>query len=67
MRPDPCVIAVGPGFNSQLAIVVETAAGTRIFVKGLRSDEPRARTQQTEAAINPAIPVPGEGGECRPR
>lgn len=49
------VIAVGPGFNSQLAIVVETAAGTRIFVKGLRSGEPRARTQQTEAAINPYV------------
>ncbi|MBX6391040.1 MAG: aminoglycoside phosphotransferase [Frankia sp.] len=49
------VTHVGAGFNSQLAITVHTSAGTRVFIKGLRTDQPRARTQQVEAAINPHV------------
>jgi len=49
------VTPVGSGFNSQLAIIAHTENGTRVFIKGLRSDHPRARTQHTEATINPYV------------
>lgn len=56
------VTPVREGWNSQLAAILRTTAGTRVFVKGLREGHPRAWTQQTEAAINPHV-----GGTVAPR
>ena len=45
---------VGAGLNSQLAVALETEAGT-VFVKGLRADHPGAVRQGREAMINPHV------------
>jgi len=42
------------GLNSQLAAVLETAAGP-VFVKGLRTDHPGVVRQHREAMINPYV------------
>ncbi|GHG74313.1 hypothetical protein GCM10018779_50940 [Streptomyces griseocarneus] len=42
------------GFNSEIAARLHTPDGT-VFVKGLRSDHPRAWTQDREAAVNPYV------------
>jgi hypothetical protein len=42
---------VSDGFNSQIAVIVND----RYFVKGLRSEHPRAWTQNREKEINPYI------------
>jgi hypothetical protein len=42
------------GLNSQVAVFLRTDSET-IFVKGLRSDHPRAATQRREAMINPYV------------
>ncbi|WP_394426438.1 aminoglycoside phosphotransferase [Streptomyces sp. SGAir0957] len=43
---------VSGGYNSEIAVRLDTARGT-LFVKGLRSDHPRAWTQGREAAVAP--------------
>ncbi|MHA5050030.1 aminoglycoside phosphotransferase [Streptomyces sp. SD15] len=43
------------GANSGIAATVRTA-GAILFVKGVPTDHPQARTQQREAAINPHLP-----------
>ncbi|MEU9206914.1 aminoglycoside phosphotransferase [Streptomyces sp. NPDC048415] len=43
------------GANSGIAATVHTADAI-LFVKGVPSDHPQARTQQREAAINPYLP-----------
>ncbi len=45
---------VAAGLNSQLAVVLETAAG-QVFVKGLRTDHPGVVRQHREAMINPYV------------
>jgi len=45
---------VGAGPNSQLAVALETEAGT-VFVKGLRADHPGVVRQGREAMINPHV------------
>lgn len=45
---------VSDGRNSELAAILDTIQG-RIFVKGLRTDQPAVVTQQREAAINPYV------------
>jgi hypothetical protein len=42
------------GRNSEIAAFVHTATG-RVFVKGLRTDQRGAQTQQMEAMINPYV------------
>ncbi|WP_368067985.1 aminoglycoside phosphotransferase [Streptomyces sp. VNUA116] len=42
------------GLNSEIAATLDTRVG-RVFVKGLRTDHPRAWTQQREAVINPHV------------
>jgi hypothetical protein len=42
------------GLNSQLAVVLDTDAGT-VFVKGLRVDHPGVVRQGREAMINPFV------------
>ncbi len=42
------------GHNSEVAAVLGTPAG-RVFIKGLRTDHPRAWTQQREAMVNPYV------------
>ena len=44
------------GLNSQLAVVLDTDAGT-VFAKGLPMDHPWAVRQQHEAMINPHVRV----------
>lgn len=46
------VETVSGGYNSEIAARLDTVSGT-IFVKGLRSDHPRAWTQRREAAVAP--------------
>jgi hypothetical protein len=50
-----CARTVVAGLNSQLAVVLETAAGGQVFVKGLRSDYPGVVRQRREAMINPYV------------
>lgn len=47
---------VGTGLNSAVAVLLHTEAG-RVFVKGLRSEDPGATAQCREAAINPHVRV----------
>ncbi|MFD7236477.1 aminoglycoside phosphotransferase [Streptomyces syringium] len=42
------------GFNSEISARVHSAAGT-CFVKGLRTDHPRAWTQRREAEVSPHV------------
>ncbi len=42
------------GFNSEITTVLHTSTN-KIFIKGLRSDNPRVWTQQMEAMINPYV------------
>ncbi|MGW2485165.1 aminoglycoside phosphotransferase [Streptomyces sp. NPDC001571] len=44
------------GANSGIAATLHTA-GPTVFVKGIPSDHPQARTQQREAAIAPYVPA----------
>lgn len=53
--PVAAVEMVSGGFNSEIAARVHTTAGSRVFVKGLRSDHPRVWTQHQEARINPHV------------
>ncbi|WP_210591130.1 aminoglycoside phosphotransferase [Streptomyces sp. GESEQ-35] len=43
------------GANSGIAATIQTTDGT-LFVKGVPTDHPQARTQQREAVINPYLP-----------
>lgn len=45
---------VSKGLNSEIAAVLRTSTG-KVFIKGLRSDHPRVRTQQMESMINPYV------------
>ncbi len=47
---------VSTGLNSQLAVILDTDAGT-VFVKGLPLAHPGAVRQEREAMINPHVPV----------
>ncbi|MBU3068108.1 hypothetical protein KO481_42155 [Nocardia sp. NEAU-G5] len=42
------------GYSSHIAATLRTARG-HVFVKGLRTEHPAARTQECEAAVNPHI------------
>ncbi|MDX6354092.1 MAG: hypothetical protein QOF98_995 [Streptomyces sp.] len=44
------------GANSGIAATIHTAGGT-LFVKGLPSEHPQARTQQREADVGPHLPA----------
>lgn len=48
------VAEITEGFNSEIAALVTSAAGTW-HIKGLRADHPRAWTQEREAAIAPFL------------
>ncbi|MEU6013772.1 aminoglycoside phosphotransferase [Streptomyces sp. NPDC047515] len=51
------VESAGHGFSSQFAATLDTARG-RVFLKGVRQDDPLAWTQAREAAVNPyVVPV----------
>jgi hypothetical protein len=45
---------VSEGLNSEIAAILHTSTD-KIFIKGLRSDNPRAWTQQMEVMINPYV------------
>ncbi|MER6916672.1 aminoglycoside phosphotransferase [Streptomyces sp. NPDC000594] len=47
--------SVAAGFISELGAVLETADGGRYFVKGMRTDGPRAGCQGREALANPRV------------
>ncbi|MFF1714386.1 aminoglycoside phosphotransferase [Streptomyces sp. NPDC058268] len=49
--PIHAVQPVDGGFNSQIAVRLETEGGS-VFVKGLKSDHPRAWTQRREAEVS---------------
>lgn len=49
------------GLNSALALLLDTDNGTKLFVKGLRTDHPGVVTQNREAMIAPHL------GEIAPR
>lgn len=42
------------GKNSSIAALLETRAGS-VFVKGLRTEDPRAAAQHREAAVSPYV------------
>ncbi|MFE4665461.1 aminoglycoside phosphotransferase [Streptomyces sp. NPDC056716] len=44
-------VTVEKGLNSEIAATLDTRTG-RVFVKGVRTDHPRAWTQNREAAVN---------------
>lgn len=46
--------AVHEGFNSHIAVILDTERGT-YFIKGIRRDHPRAWTQERERTVNPAV------------
>ncbi|MEW2581461.1 hypothetical protein [Streptomyces syringium] len=46
--------SVTAGFNSEISARIFSEAGT-CFVKGLRTDHPRAWTQRREAEVNPYL------------
>lgn len=51
------VVPAETGYSSHIAATLDTERG-RIFVKGMRSRNGLARTQETEAAVNPhVIPI----------
>ncbi|WP_084963725.1 hypothetical protein [Thermoactinospora rubra] len=52
--PITTAATVEEGMNSQIALVALSGFG-RIFIKGIRSDDPRARMQRMEAMINPFV------------
>lgn len=45
---------VSEGLNSEIAAVLHTSTN-KVFIKGLRSNHPRAWTQQMEAMVNPYV------------
>ncbi|MFV8128806.1 aminoglycoside phosphotransferase [Streptomyces syringium] len=45
---------IAAGFNSEISARVHSTAGT-CFIKGLRTDHPRAWTQRREAEVNPYL------------
>ncbi|MER5872381.1 phosphotransferase [Streptomyces sp. NPDC002044] len=48
------VVPAETGYSSHIAATLDTERG-RIFVKGMRDRDGLARTQQTEAAVNPHV------------